>query len=213
MKRLIAPLALALAVVAAPAEAHSKKAKTYRGTFQFVGADGGYVTGHFGKAHLVDGKRNDKLSVHVRRLAPKTKYSFRLQQGPRACEEGAPGGTDVTGFKYRRGGVMKTNRKGVANSSARSRTFRARRGVEYFVGVYDVTSGEIVLCAELRTKGKKSHKPHVKHKPAGKDKGKAQHKPAGNRGRGEDKGRGGDKARGRGEDKPRGKGGDTRGRG
>ncbi len=87
MKRLIAPLVLALAV-ASPAQAHTKKAKTYRGTFQFVGAEGNYVTGHFGKAQMVDGKRNDKLSVHVRRLAPKTKYSFALQQGTRACEAG-----------------------------------------------------------------------------------------------------------------------------
>ena len=74
------------------------KAKVYKGTFKFVGADGDYVTGNFGKAQLVDGKRNDKLSVHVRRLAAKTKYMFRLQQG--VCKQGAAGGTDVAGCKY-----------------------------------------------------------------------------------------------------------------
>src|SRR5215213_6541447 len=107
MKRLIAPLALA-AVALSPgvALAHSK-AKVYKASFQYVGADGDYVTGSFGKAQLVDGKRNDKLSVHVRRLAPRTTYTYRLQQG--LCKEGAPGGTVVPGWKYR---PLKTNRKG-----------------------------------------------------------------------------------------------------
>ena len=118
MKRLIAVLILAaLAVVPATASAKSKT-KVYRGTFTLVGGDGDYVTGNFGKAQLVDGKRNDKLSVHVRRLAPRTTYTYRLQQGK--CKEGAPGGTDVPGWKYR---PLKTNRKGVGNSTARSRTF------------------------------------------------------------------------------------------
>ena len=56
-----------------------------------MGADGDYVTGKFGKAHLVDTRR-DSLSVHVRRLAPRTKYVFRLQSG-QTCKEDAAGGT------------------------------------------------------------------------------------------------------------------------
>src|SRR5829696_6690105 len=104
MKRLIALLVLA-AVALVPATA-SAKAKVYRGTFQLVGADGDYVTGNFGKAQLVDSRR-DSLSVHVRRLAPRTKYVFRLQSG-QTCKEGAAGGTNVEGWNYRRGGVLKT---------------------------------------------------------------------------------------------------------
>ena len=71
MKKLIALLA-AGSVLAAPGVAlakHSPKTKVYKGTFEYVGADGDYVTGKFGKVQLVDGKRNDKLSVHVRRLS------------------------------------------------------------------------------------------------------------------------------------------------
>jgi len=172
MKRLIALLVLA-ALALLPASALAKpRTKAYHGTFAFAfaGADGDYVTGKFGKAQLVDGRRNDKLSVHVRRLAPRTNYVFRLQQSPRACSADAPAGTDVPGWNYRRGGVLRTNRKGVANSTARSRTFRAQRGVEYFVAVYTASSPrQLVLCAELRTKGKKGHgkakhdKPKAKH--------------------------------------------------
>ena len=164
MKRLIAVLVLAaLALVPATASAKSK-AKVYRGTFALAGADGNYVTGNFGKVQLVDGKRNDKLSVHVRRLASKTKYTYRLQQG--SC-----GGTAVSGWTYR---SLKTSRKGVGNSTARSRTFTAAKGTKYFVGVYDAAGNQLVLCARLNTKGKKGHsKPH---KPAKKPHGKGHDK-------------------------------------
>jgi hypothetical protein len=193
MKRLIAVLILA-ALALVPATASAKpKTKVYRGTFTLVG-DGDYVTGNFGKAQLVDGKRNDKLSVHVRRLAKRTTYTYRLQQG--TCQEGAPGGTDVPGWKYR---PLNTNRKGVGNSTARSRTFTAGRDAKYFVGVYSAT-GETVACAQLRTKGKK---PHGKaDKPRGKSDDKA-------RGKSEDApGKAEDKARGKSDDAPRGKGRD-----
>src|SRR3954452_20119625 len=113
MRRLIAPLTLAVALVPGTALAHSTK--TYRATFQYVGADGDYVTGSFGKAQLVDGRRNDKLSVHVRRLARRATYLYRLESAPKACAADAPGGTPVPGFKYR---PLRTNRAGVANSKA-----------------------------------------------------------------------------------------------
>jgi hypothetical protein len=192
-----------LAVAPAAAQAKPKKAKVFRGTFQAVGSDGAYTTGKFGKAQLVDGKRNDKLSVHVRHLGARTKYVFRLQQADTACEEGAPGGTDVPGWRYRRGGVLKSSRRGVANSWARSRTFTAERGTEYFVAVYTATPsgdpGDLVLCAELRGKGRKhkpekgGHKPKKPKKPhPGKRGGRPEHpehpgKPDKPRGGGPDK--------------------------
>jgi hypothetical protein len=212
MKRLIAVLILAaLALVPATASAKSKT-KVYRGTFTLVGGDGDYVTGNFGKAQLVDGKRNDKLSVHVRRLAKRTTYTYRLQQG--TCKEGAPGGTDVPGWKYR---PLKTGRKGVGNSTARSRTFTATKDAKYFAGIYSAT-GEMVACAQLRTKGKK---PHGKaDKPRGKsdDKGtkgddKARGKSEDAPGKAEDKARGkSEDAPGKAEDKARGKSEDAPGK-
>lgn len=179
MKKFIAAAACA-ALAALPAAALGKpRAKVYRGTFQAVGSDGAYTDGKFGQAQLVDGRRNDKLSVHLRHLGARTRYVFRLQQAETACEEGAPGGTDVPGWRYRRGGVLRTSRKGNANSWARSHRFTADPDLEYFVGVYTATPtgdpGEIVLCAKLTTKGKKGAENPEKRrgpKPA-----KRRHKP------------------------------------
>ncbi len=180
---------VAVALVAAPASAKTK-AKVYRGTFSFVGADGDYIRGNFGKLQLVDGKRNDKLSVHVRRLAPRTTYTYRLQKG--SCKEGASGGTAVAGWRYR---SLKTSRKGTGNATARSRTFTARKGVKYFVGVYDAAGDQIVVCAQLRTNGHKGHaKPHRPAKPAKPTKPAKRTKPA----------KHDDAPRGKGQHKPRG---------
>jgi hypothetical protein len=178
------------------------------------------VTGKFGKAHLVDGKRNDKLSVHVRRLAKRTTYTFKLQTG--SC-----GGAEVTGWTYR---TLKTSRKGVGNSRARSHTFKAAKGTKYFVAVYG-PDGQMVVCARLSSKGH-SH-PHKRHghdddKPRGhsddapghaedKGRGKSEDKPRGRSddapGQAEDKDRGkSDEAPGHAKDKPRGKSDDAPGR-
>jgi hypothetical protein len=160
MKKLIAPLALA-AVALAPsvALAHSKT-KVYKATFTYVGADGDYVTGSFGKVQLVDGKRNDKLSVHVRRLARNTTYIYRLESAPKACAADAPGGTPVAGWKYK---PLKTNKAGVGNAKATSRSFTVSKTVAYFVGVYRTTAtggiGELALCAKLTSKHASKHGP------------------------------------------------------
>jgi hypothetical protein len=215
MKKLAALAGVALVAFApAAAEAHSKT-KIYRGSFQLVGADGSYTNDSFGKAQLNDGKKNDQLSVHVRKLGSKQKYVFRLQSAATACEEGAAGGTDVPGWTYRRGGLLVTNRKGVANSWARSRSFTVDRSVEYFVGVYTRDASgdpdQLVACAQL-TKKHKSKKGHGKpgaDKPKGNDKPKGDDKSKGNaNGQGKDKTQGGDngqgKDKGRGnDDKPR----------
>jgi hypothetical protein len=209
MKRLL-PLLIVPAVALAPgtALAHGKhKTKVYKGTFTLVGADGDYVTGNFGKAHLVDNRRNDKLSVHIRRVAAKTTYTYKLVTG--VCKQGAAGGTEVPGFRYK---TLKTNRKGVGNSTARSKTFTAQRGVTYSVVVYG--GGEVVLCAQLRTKdwpkshGKSQDKPKGKGKGEDKQRGKSGDAP----GHAEDKQRGkSDDAPGHAEDKQRGKSDDAPG--
>src|SRR3954451_9940451 len=162
MKRLIAPLALA-AVALSPgvALAHSK-AKVYKASFQYVGADGDYVTGSFGKAQLVDGKRNDKLSVHVRRLARKATYVYRLESASKSCAADAPGGTPGPGWEDK---PLRTNKPAVATAKATSHSFTASKTVSYAVAVYRTTAtggvGELALCAQLTTKSKPKHgKPH-----------------------------------------------------
>ncbi|MDA0181994.1 hypothetical protein OJ997_16945 [Solirubrobacter phytolaccae] len=195
MNRLIALLA-AGSVLAAPGAALAKpkpsKAKVYKGTFEYAGADGDYVTGKFGKVQLVDGKREDKLSVHVRRLASRTTYVYRLQSAPSACAADAPAGTDVPGWKYR---TLRTSRSGVGNATARSKSFSVDKTQRYFVGVFRAGAngapGELVLCAELNTPKAKKPKPH-KPKP-GKPHHPAPPKPVT------------DRPRGKSDDAPRGK--------
>jgi hypothetical protein len=217
---IIAASLATLAVVPASASAHPR-AKPLKGTFQFVSADAVYTSGKFGKVQLVDGKRNDKLSVHLRHAGSREKYVFRLESATTACDASAPAGTPVPGWKYRHGGVLKTSRGGTANSSARSRTFQAKSDVEYFVGVYSRTAagapGELVFCAELR--GNKKHKPHKPHHPAKpkpadpkpKETPKHDGKPAEQPGKSGDAPRG--NANGHGDDKHTGKPDGTPGRG
>jgi hypothetical protein len=191
-KLTIAVVLTGVALMPAPAFGHAKTT-VLRGEFDFVGADGNYVTGKFGTAQLVDGRRNDKLSVHVRRLGSRQRYVFRLLQSARACEESAPAGTPVRGWTYRRGGELKTSRGGVANGTARSRTFNVRHGVKYFVGVY--AGNQLVLCADLSGKrhGHKPKKPPHAPKP---------HKPKEEHGRGHHE----ESGHGKPADTPRGRG-------
>ena len=195
MKRLIALLDRAGAGARAGHRARPRQVQRRRSTRGRSRSSAPTATtspGNFGKAQLVDNKRNDKLSVHIRRVAAKTTYTYKLQEG--VCKEGAAGGTDVAGFKYK---PLKTNRKGVGNSTARSKTFTAKRDVKYSVVVYG--GGEVVLCAQLRTKhwhGKRHGKPDKPH-------GKSDDKPKGKS----------DDAPGQAEDKQRGKSDDAPGPG
>jgi hypothetical protein len=174
----LAALGAAFAVaLGAPAAAQAKShTKVLRGSFKLVGADGMYTSDRFGKAQLVDGKRNDQLSVHVRHLGARVTYVYKLQSAPKACAADAPGGTDVPGWHYRRGGVLKTNRHGVANSFARSHSFTAASDVSYFVGVWSTTASgapdQLVACAELKGNRAKSHGGKSHDKPHGHGGGK-----------------------------------------
>ena len=96
MKRFLALLALLSLALALPAAAPAKKKRhkhphhrttVLKGSFEAVGADGAYTDKKFGKAQLVDNRKRDKLSVHVRRLAPRTAVHVRALQrreGPAA---------------------------------------------------------------------------------------------------------------------------------
>jgi hypothetical protein len=170
MKRFLALLALLSLALALPALApakHKKKhshhgAEVLKGSFRAVGADGAYTDKKFGKAQLVDNRKRDKLSVHLRRLAPRTTYTFALYsvaKGQPRCEEGASGGTQETAFPPK---SKRTNRRGNLNATQRSKTFKAKAARRYFVLVSDGT--QAVACAKL--KGKRARhgcKPHHKH--------------------------------------------------
>jgi hypothetical protein len=185
MKKILALLALLSLALVLPVAAPAKKSKkshhhttVLKGTFRAVGADGVYSDRRFGKAQLVDNRKRDKLSVHLRRLAPRTTYTFALYsvaKGQPRCEEGASGGTQETAFAPK---SKRTNRRGNLNANQRSKTFEAAAARRYFVLVSDGT--QPVACAKLKGKQAKPRcKPHAAHprkpnppKPQGEHPGK-----------------------------------------
>src|SRR3954470_3480792 len=108
-----------------------------------------------GKAQLVDGKRNNKISLHVRGLAPRTTYIWHIHQGSCAAT-GAP----LPGWTYRShdgagNGTLTTNHSGGANTKARSISFNADPAQAYSVNVHvaaatnGLPAGTIVACGDL----------------------------------------------------------------
>jgi hypothetical protein len=185
MKRFLALFALLSLALALPAAAPAKKkhkshhrTTVLKGSFRAVGADGAYTDKKFGKAQLVDNRKRDKLSVHLRRLAPRTTYTFALYsvaKGQPRCEEGASGGAQESAFPPK---AKKTNKRGNLNATQRSKTFKADRARRYFVLVFDGT--QPVACAKLNgKKAKKGCKPAAKHpaekKPHGEHPAKKPH--------------------------------------
>ncbi len=170
MKRLLALCALLTLALALPAAAPAKKAKkphhrttVLKGSFSAIGADGAYTDKKFGKAHLVDNRKRDKLNVHLRHLAPLTTYTFALYsvaKGQPRCEEGASGGTQETAFAPK---SKRTNKSGNLNAKQRSKTFKADAARRYFVLVSE--GAQPVACAKLKAKkAKKACKTGAKHK-------------------------------------------------
>lgn len=175
MKRTLPLLLSSALVLAAPVGAvahkggkghkHSKpspRAKVLKATLGPVGTDALYA-GIRGKAQLVDGKKNDKVSVHVRNLKPGTTYPWHVHvvdaDAPNPCVEGAPQGPIVTAFTYK---TLKANESGNASSKATSKTFTADKTKKYYVNVHDPNTLAPIACGVL--KGKKAKKAPAKSK-------------------------------------------------
>ena len=186
MKRTSAILLSSALVLAAPVAAgahkgakghhkHAKstpKAKVFKANIGPVGTDAAYA-GIEGKAQLVDNKRRDKISIHMRGLKPGTTYPWHIHVFAdgvtNPCAAGAAQGPIVTAFTYK---PLKANSSGNANSTGRSKTFTADKTKRYYVNVHDPVSGAPIACGVL--KGKKAKKSPASTK--GKGKGKSQAK-------------------------------------
>ena len=132
-------------------------AKTYKATLTVVkpAATTAGVPKVAGRAELVDGKKRNTVSLHMRRLAPSTTYLWHVHEGSCAAT-GAP----VAGWTYRThtgaNGTLASDSSGVANTSGRSATFNAGSGKRYSVNVHvaaetnGVAAGTIIACGDLR---------------------------------------------------------------
>jgi hypothetical protein len=114
-----------------------------------------------GRAELVDGKKRNTVSLHMRRLAANTTYLWHVHDGSCAAT-GAP----VAGWTYRThtgaNGTLTSDSSGVANTNGRSATFKAVSGKSYSVNVHvamdtnGVAAGTIIACGDLKRSKSKS---------------------------------------------------------
>jgi hypothetical protein len=161
--------ALGVAGVASASSGHA--AKTYKGTLSAVNpaATTAGVANVRGRVQLVDGTKRNKVTLHVRHLAPKTVYLWHVHVGTCAAT-GAP----VPGWQYRTAdaagnGTLKTNSHGNANTKGKSATFNVDPTQSYSVNVHvaaatnGLAAGTIIACADLTpTKHAHTHQSHGK---------------------------------------------------
>jgi len=151
----------AIGVAGAATAENGQAAKSHRASLAAVdpAASTAGVASVAGKAHLVDGKKNNKVSLHVRNLAVGTTYLRHVHEGSCAAT-GAP----VAGWTYRTqvgaNGTLTSNESGNANTKGRSATFNADPAKSYSVNVHvsmltnGLPAGTIIACGDLNAKTK-----------------------------------------------------------
>jgi hypothetical protein len=154
--------ALALAGVAA---ADHGGARTYRATLaKTAAADAAQLPDVHGKAQLVDGKKHNKISIHVRGLKPGETYPWHIHKARNAtddpCAPNSPAAdpTPYGDWNYHADKrPLKANDAGAANAKGTSATFDSRTDPgPYYVNVH-LLDGTVIACGVLKTKAKKAH--------------------------------------------------------
>jgi hypothetical protein len=171
----MALMAIALIAIPGTALAAGKGAKVYRAKLAPVAADATVPTG---RAHLVDGKRNNNLTIHAKGLTAGLSYlwhmhSFDPNATPNPCAPGATPGPIVPDFAY---APLVPNSAGNAHAKSKSPTFDwgpATNG--YYVDIHDPVTDAPIACGVL---GRKAPKPGLgpkKPQPQGKLRGFERH--------------------------------------
>lgn len=166
--------ALAFAGVAT-AHGDHHGAKVYRAKLvKTAAADTAQLPNVTGKAQLVDGKKRNKISIHVRGLKPGETYGWHIHKAANAtddpCAPPAPvvNGTPYGDWVY---GALTANEAGNASAKGTSATFdsRADKG-PFYVDVH-LTDGTVIACGVLKAKPKKSHgkNSHASKQPEARD--------------------------------------------
>ena len=147
----------AICIASVATAASGQSAKPYKASLTAVNpaATTAGLADVVGKAQLVDGKKNNKVSLHMRNLAPDTVYLWHVHEG--TCT--APGAT-VAGWTYRTqdlagNGTLTSNEAGNGNTRGKSSTFNADPAKRYSVNVHLSTLtnglgvGTIIACGNL----------------------------------------------------------------
>jgi hypothetical protein len=164
--------AVGIARVATADSGHS--AKTYKASLAAVNSDRHHrrPRDRRRQAQLVDGKKNNKVSLHVRNLAANTMYLWHVHEGTCAAP-GAP----VAGWTYRpqdlgANGALTSDESGNANTKGKSATFNTDPTKSYSVNVHVTTltnrvaAGTIIACGDPKaSKASGKSKPNKPHPP------------------------------------------------
>jgi hypothetical protein len=158
--------ALAFAGVATAHGDHhgAKGAKVYRATLvKTAAADTAQLPNVKGKAQLVDGKKRNKISIHVRGMKPGETYGWHVHKAANAtddpCAPPAPvvDGTPYGDWVY---GALTANEAGNGSAKGTSATFDSRADTGPFYVDVHLADGTVIACGVLKAKPKKSHGKH-----------------------------------------------------
>jgi CHRD domain len=149
--RVVSLAVAAVLALAALAVASHKGAKTYKADLDPVVAG---ATAPTGKAKLVDSKKNNKVTVHVKGLEPGATYAWHVHPfAPGVtdpCVAGATQGPIDTRFAY---GALTANEAGNASAKGKSTTFDWGTA-QYYVNVHTPPGpGAPIACGVLTRKG------------------------------------------------------------
>jgi Cu/Zn superoxide dismutase len=144
--RLVALVAVAFLVLTGVAAANDNGAKTYRTDLAPVAAG---ATAPTGKAHLVDGPKNNFATIEVKGLTPGTSYPWHVHAFAAGvtdpCEPGAAQGPIVSSFTF---GPLVGNEAGNGSAKATSSSFDWGAG-KYYVNVHDPSTLAPIACGVL----------------------------------------------------------------
>jgi hypothetical protein len=141
-KTILAAVLLAVLALAAPAAAGTgNHATTYKA--KVASATDSSVRG---KASLVDGKRRDKVQLHIKGLAAGATYTWAVREAAGAGDACAGAAVAALGSAE-----LRARRKGAAKARLRARGFAAADGASYAVVITDA-AGRDVACGELLRK-------------------------------------------------------------
>jgi len=149
----------------------SPRAKVYRAKLRPVGADALYTNVRFGRAQLVDGKKNNKVTIHVRHLTPGGTYLWHVHQatGPGdPCADPSIAGPPYAGWDWTKVDPFTANAAGNYNKTFKTRTFpisiaAGDTGFVYYVNVH-FADGTVFACGKF--KGSRKATPKFKKQQA-----------------------------------------------
>jgi hypothetical protein len=151
--------ALLLAAPAAAHDNHGKRAKVSKAQLEATeAATAAGIPDARGRAHLVDGRKHDHVTLHMKGLEPGETYLWHVHQATAEGDPCAAGSTvgnpaPYPGWTYR---TLTARESGNANSKGRSSTFPVAEEEgegDYYVNVH-LEDGTVIACGTLERKSR-----------------------------------------------------------